>query len=149
MLFALSFLQFALLLHSATLPGKKKRLVEEFVPPSKPDYSALEKVPASKIASYPEFVEACKAMSGYYQDSSRNPKLKNTIFISGINYSYKDFYHNFKCYTDRLGIKFLPISLDENIYAYLKNNKVKSITFLLPFHQFIQIASDCSNIFNA
>ena len=98
--------------------------VEEFVPPSKPDFESLERISPSKITSYPEFVNACKEMAGYYKDSTRNPLLKNTIFIAGINYSYRDFFHNFRCFTDRLGIKFLPISLDQNIYNYLKNNNV-------------------------
>jgi len=105
--------------------------VEEFVPPSKPDFESLEKIPPSKITSYPEFVNACKEMAGYYKDSTKNPLLKNTIFIAGINYSYRDFFHNFRCYTDRLGIKFLPISLDPNIYSYIKNNNIAP-TFLMP-----------------
>ena len=54
------------LISEAVPPGgpsvKKRKPPEEFVPPSKPDYSQLEKVPASTIASQPEFIAACKNM---------------------------------------------------------------------------------------
>jgi hypothetical protein len=103
----------------------KKQKDEEFVPPSKPDFQHLSTVPPSKIATYPEFIKGCKEMAGYYKDSERNKSLNKTIFISGINYSYRDFYHNFKCFLDKLGIKFFPISLDKEIYQYLTENKVK------------------------
>eukprot|EP01036_Dinobryon_divergens_P034591 gene34591-44720_t len=100
------------LISEAVPPGgpsvKKRKPPEEFVPPSKPDYSQLEK-------------------AGYYKDPGRNPALKNTLFISGINYSYRDFFHNFRCFTDRLGIRFLPISLDEHIYTYLTTNNIEAV----------------------
>jgi hypothetical protein len=41
-------------------------------------------------------------------DPKRDPSLNKTILLAGVNNGYKDFMHNFKCYTDRLGIKFLP-----------------------------------------
>lgn len=65
--------------------------------------------------------------AGYYKDPARNPALKKTLFISGINYSYRDFFHNFRCFTDRLGIRFLPISMDQQIYNYLTTNNVGAI----------------------
>jgi hypothetical protein len=97
---------------------------EEWVRATAPDYADLElKLPSNTYAD-PAFVRACEEMKGYYKDVSRNPRLKNTIFIVGVNNGYKDFYHNFKCFMDRLGIKFLPVSLDEGVYSYLTNNKV-------------------------
>ncbi len=99
---------------------------EEFVPPKKPNYDDLETWDSSSISTQPEFIQACKEMAGYYKDPTRNPALSKTIMMGGINYSYRDFYHNFKCYTDRLGIKYLPISLDQNIYEYITKNKVCS-----------------------
>eukprot|EP01038_Epipyxis_sp_PR26KG_P009863 gene9863-13270_t len=104
---------------------------EEFVPPSKPNYEELEIVPSSKIWQDPVFIAACKEMAGYYKDPTKNPSLSKTIMMSGINYSYRDFYHNFKCYTDRLGIKFLPVALDEPVYTYVTNQQ-KSPSFLMP-----------------
>ncbi len=109
---------------ATTMPQKKKKRPEEFVPPSKPDYNDLETWEQSTISTQPEFIQACKEMAGYYKDPTKNPALSKTIMMGGINYSYRDFYHNFKCYTDRLGIKFLPISLDQSIYTYITKNQV-------------------------
>jgi hypothetical protein len=99
-------------------------LCEEWVRASTPDYKDLERMSPSLVHTDPLFIRACKEMAGYYKDETRNPALKNTIVIVGVNNGYKDFFHNFKCYMDRLGIKFLPISLDEGVYGYLTSNKV-------------------------
>lgn len=99
---------------------------EGFVPPKKPNYQQLESYESSKISEQPEFIQACKEMAGYYKDPTKNPALSKTIMMGGINYSYRDFMHNFKCYTDRLGIKFLPISLDQNIYTYVTKGGVST-----------------------
>eukprot|EP00596_Hydrurales_sp_CCMP1899_P004155 CAMPEP_0119042656 /NCGR_PEP_ID=MMETSP1177-20130426/16055_1 /TAXON_ID=2985 /ORGANISM="Ochromonas sp, Strain CCMP1899" /LENGTH=243 /DNA_ID=CAMNT_0007009597 /DNA_START=320 /DNA_END=1048 /DNA_ORIENTATION=- len=101
-----------------------------FVPPTKPDYEDLEKRESSKLFENTDFIEACEEKAGYYTDPNRNPSLSKTIIIAGVNNGYKDFFHNFKCYMDKLGLKFLPISLDEGIYSYLTNNKI-STTFLM------------------
>lgn len=103
----------------------------KFVPPSKPDYEKLELIEKSKIVLDPDFIEACKQMAGYYKNPERNPALRKTILITGINYGYKDFLHNFKCFADRLGIKFLPVSLDSRIYKYLNTVKFAP-TYLMP-----------------
>lgn len=97
---------------------------EQWVRATAPDYNDLESKLPSNVHTDPAFIRACDEMKGYYKDLSRNPQLSNTIFIVGVNNGYKDFYHNFKCYMDRLGIKFLAVSLDEGVYSYLINNKV-------------------------
>ncbi len=109
----------------------------QFVPPSKPNYVELEKYDGSQIHTHPEFITACKEMAGYYKDPMKNPALSKTILMGGINFSYRDFYFNFRCYTDRLGIKFLPISLDPSIYKYLTDKKVHlqtSVVFIMAFN---------------
>ncbi len=99
--------------------------VDEIVPPPKKfNETELDKFESSKIHTYPEFIESCKLSAGYYKDPKKNPALSKTILMAGINYSYRDFYHNFQCCTDRLGIKFLPISLDKEIYDYMTKSKV-------------------------
>ena len=95
-----------------------------FVPPSKPNYDELDKIEGSKISTDPAFIEACRKTAGYYIDPTRNRALNNTIIMAGVNNGYKDFMHNFKCHMERLGLKFLPVSLDEGIYSYIVNNKV-------------------------
>lgn len=101
-----------------------------FVPPTKPDYSDLNNRDSSVLSDDPLFIKACEEYAGYYKDSTKNPSLNKTILIAGVNNGYKDFFHNFKCYTDRLGLKFFPLSLDEGIYTYLTSNKIAT-TYLM------------------
>jgi len=101
-----------------------------FVPPSKPDYSTLQQWPPSNLSADPQFVEVCKQMAGYYKDPNQNPALRKTIIIVAVNNGYADFLHNFKCYMDRLGMKFLPLSMDKKIHKYITENEV-SPTYLL------------------
>ena len=108
----------------------KKKIPGVFIPPDPPNYPDLELKATSRVMDDPAFVRACKEMAGYYVDPKRNPALKNTIVISGVNSGYKDFFHNFRCHTQRLGIKFLPVALDEGIYNYLTSNKI-STTYLM------------------
>ena len=96
----------------------------EFVPPKPPNFEELEKMDASTIDQDPAFIAAVKESAGYYKDPKRNPALSETIVMAGVNNGYKDFFHNFKCFMDRLNIKFLPISLDEGIYSYITNYNV-------------------------
>lgn len=109
----------------------KKKKPEVFVPPSTPNYVELEQRAPSMIHKDAEFIKACKDMAGYYKDPQQNPNLANTIVIVGINYSYRDFLHNFKCHMDELGIKFLPIAMDDDIYNYIIKKKLGP-TFLMP-----------------
>ena len=95
-----------------------------FVPPSKPDYTELEKWSSSPLSEDPLFIKALGEYAGYYKDPTKRPSLAKTVVIAGVNNGYKDFFHNFKCYMDRLGIKFFPVSLDEGIYSYLTSNQV-------------------------
>eukprot|EP01041_Mallomonas_annulata_P001843 gene1843-3576_t len=101
-----------------------------FVPPKTPNYTDLESWPSSTLSSDPLFIEACESMAGYYKDPKRNPALSKTIVIAGVNNGYADFLHNFKCYMDKLGIKFLPLSMDKGIYHYITENKISS-TYLM------------------
>lgn len=106
---------------------------EEWVRATAPDYNELEKHQPSLVHQDPQFIKACKEMTGYYKDPNRNPALKNTIVIVGVNNGYKDFFHNFKCYMDRLGIKFLPVAMDEGVYSYLISNKVRYGVFVIVY----------------
>lgn len=100
-----------------------------FVPPLKPSFDDLLATNKSEISKDRHFIESCKKMAGYYKNKTRS--LKNTLLMTVINYGYKDFLHNFKCFCDRLGIQFLSISLDNKIYKYLIDSKF-SITYLMP-----------------
>ena len=120
-----------------------------FVPPTKPDYADLEKQDASTLSQDPAFIKACEEHAGYYKDPARNPSLKKTLVLAGVNNGYKDFFHNFKCYMDRLGVKFFPVSLDVGIYSYLTNNKVRSVVIdlFLCFLTLIYLSLNILSIF--
>lgn len=104
----------------------------EFVPPSKPNYDELETLEQSLIHNDPNFISACREAAGYYRDASKNKDLSKTLLIVGANNGYRDFFHNFKCFADRLGVKFLSISLDEGIHKYLTSNQVFEINCCFP-----------------
>jgi len=106
---------------------------QDFVPPSKPNYAELEKIPSSTLSKNADFQNACKEMAGYYKDPTKNPALNKVIVMAGLNFGYLDFLYNFKCFMDRLGIKFLPIALDNQIYNYFKATKVHSLLILQVF----------------
>lgn len=107
---------------------KKRKPDPEFVPPPPPNWEHLQSLTPSSLHESPNFIDACKVFAGYvvhiltneqeyirgpcylccvgcsyYKDPSRRPDLKKTILIAGINNGYRDFFHNFKCFTDRLG----------------------------------------------
>ena len=67
-----------------------------FVPPKNPNYEELESFSPSGLSRDPAFIAACHEMSGYYKNQSRNPHLKKTIVLAGVNNGYLDFFHNFK-----------------------------------------------------
>ena len=45
------------------------------------------------------------------------------------NYGYLNHFHNFKCFMDRLGIKFLVIALDKRTDEYMNKLNVTSIFY--------------------
>lgn len=93
--------------------------------PQLPPYEVMDRMPSSTINTDPEFVSLCKKFAGYYKDPQRDSAHNNTIMIVSFNFGYLKFFHNFKCFTDRLGIKFLPIVFDDRAKQYLQKKKVK------------------------
>lgn len=93
-------------------------------PPPFPDYASLDTMESSKLHLEPTFQKACKEMAGYYSDPHKDPRLKKTILIGAINNAYREFYHNYKCFMDLFGIKFLTLALDSDVYQYLKEKNV-------------------------
>lgn len=49
------------------LQNKKKKREPDFVPPSKPDYTDLEKKEPSKLHTDTAFITACKEMAGFVE----------------------------------------------------------------------------------
>ena len=60
--------------------------------------------------------------AGVYKNAGSNKlnaDLSKTVLITAANIAYLPFFHNFKCFLDRLGFKALMFSMDEKIHAEL------------------------------
>ncbi len=48
-------------------------------------------------------------------------RLNNTVIVTSINFAYIPFFHNFKCFMDRLGFKYIVFSMDMKTHKYISN----------------------------
>lgn len=64
-------------------------------------------------------LSSLEAAAGVYKDPSRQAGLERTVLVTGCNHGFLNHLHNFKCFCDRIGLKFLVIALDEKSYQYL------------------------------
>jgi len=69
---------------------------------------------------------AIKAAAGIYSvpedhrssfNISEFNSLSKTVLVTAFNHAYLNHIHNFKCFTDRLGLKFFIISVDPKAHA--------------------------------
>lgn len=68
-----------------------------------------------------DYIEALRGAAGLYSDMSRSsPGHKNTILVTALNFAYRNHYHNFKCFVNRLGLKHVAVGFDTNTVNYLK-----------------------------
>jgi hypothetical protein len=76
--------------------------------------------------------DVLKRVAGVFKEgSSPKPydtsKLNKTVIITGCNHGFINHLHNFKCFMDRLDMKFLVVALDRKTHDYLKNTTMESI----------------------
>eukprot|EP01041_Mallomonas_annulata_P008705 gene8705-17988_t len=64
---------------------------------------------------------AVQNAAGVYKTPRNNTEIKNTVLITATNYGYLNHFHNFKCFMDRLHLRFLLIALDEKTFRYSKS----------------------------
>ena len=58
--------------------------------------------------------------TGVYMDESKiTDSIRNVVIVTGCNHGFLNHLHNFKCFLDRLGLKFLVLSLDRKTYEYI------------------------------
>ena len=67
-------------------------------------------------------LSSLEAAAGVYKDPSRQAGLERTVLVTGCNHGFLNHLHNFKCFCDRIGLKFLVIALDEKAYQYLSKH---------------------------
>ncbi len=54
--------------------------------------------------------------------ASKYPSLNKTVVLTGCNHGFLNHLHNFKCFMDRLNMKFLVVALDRKTHDYLRLN---------------------------
>ena len=52
-------------------------------------------------------------------ESKITDAIRNVVLVTGCNFGFLNHLHNFKCFVDRLGLKFLVLSLDRKTYDYI------------------------------
>jgi len=58
-----------------------------------------------------------KAIHDYFDRT-----LRKTVLVTGCNHGFINHLHNFKCFADKLGMKFIVIAMDKLAYNYITNN---------------------------
>lgn len=60
--------------------------------------------------------------AGVYKTESKRKGLDKTVLVTGTNFGFVNHLLNFKCFADRLGLKFLVISFDKETHNYITEN---------------------------
>lgn len=61
-------------------------------------------------------------VAGVYTDPAKSKGLEKTVLITACNFGFVNHLHNFKCFADRLGMKFLVMAMDAQAHNYITNN---------------------------
>lgn len=69
-------------------------------------------------------------VAGVYKDESKRKGLEKTVIITTSNYGYLNHLHNFKCFADRLDIRFLVLAMDIRLKNYLAEH-TNMVSYLL------------------
>ena len=63
-----------------------------------------------------------RGVGSYSIQSMKERGLDKTVLITGCNYGFINHLNNFKCFAERLGMKFLVIAMDKLAYSYIIHN---------------------------
>ena len=80
------------------------------------------------IHSGASLLRAVQMAAGVYKEGTDVSKtqhrrsLNKTVIITGCNHGFLNHLLNFKCFMDRLSMKFLVIAMDLHAYSYITNN---------------------------
>ena len=91
-----------------------------------PGFDRIKRVADKSFYDDPKFVKAAQKAAGYYSDPRRDPSLKNVLMLVAFNHGYLEFYQNFLCYTNKLGIKLLTVSFDHHLEQHLNSFNTSS-----------------------
>lgn len=71
---------------------------------------------------------AVKRAAGVYVDPQRQKGFEDIVIVTGCNYGFINHLNNFKCFLERLGMKFLVVSMDQKAHNYLANHSSATMT---------------------
>jgi Nucleotide-diphospho-sugar transferase len=60
--------------------------------------------------------------AGLFVDPAKQAGYEHTVLVTGCNYGFLNHLQNFKCFADRLGMKFLVIAMDEKAFQHLSQS---------------------------
>lgn len=100
-------------------------------------YSSFEQQSPNTPASLNDLEALVKKELGVYNktgsdsvyDGTIQTRLDKTVMVTAANFAYLSHLMNFKCFTDRLNIHFLVISLDERIHKHITSMGMTSYYF--------------------
>jgi hypothetical protein len=98
--------------------GACKEYIPEAMPPAENVMFGNNSVETELEALLTQVTKA----AGVYVDPLRQKGFEKTVVVTGCNYGFLNHLHNFKCFADRLGIKFLVVSMDQQTHSYLTNH---------------------------
>ncbi|KAJ1437426.1 nucleotide-diphospho-sugar transferase-domain-containing protein, partial [Ochromonadaceae sp. CCMP2298] len=79
---------------------------------------------AEAVADKEELRRQLQKVAGIYRDpaQAKVKGLEKTVMITACNHGFVNHLHNFKCWADRLGMKFLVMAMDTEAHAYITHN---------------------------
>ena len=69
--------------------------------------------------------------AGVYTDPQRQVGLERIVVVTGCNHGFLNHLLNFRCFADRLGLKFLVVAMDEQANTNLTKH-TKMLTYYMP-----------------
>lgn len=72
---------------------------------------------------------ALKRNAGVFRNETR-PGLEKTVLLTGCNHGFLNHLENFRCFAERLNMKFLVIALDFKAFEYIRRNTSMDAIFM-------------------
>lgn len=69
-------------------------------------------------------------VAGIYKDPVKAKPLKNAVLVTACNFGFVNHLHNFRCFAERLEMKFLVVAMDRLAYQYIKHNTTMNVVYM-------------------
>ena len=75
--------------------------------------------PRTRLRGNNDVPQLLRDHAGLYLDKTRAPELSNALLLTAANYGYMDMLRNWECYARKLGLDWLVVALDDQVYQEL------------------------------